>query len=315
MSPRVLTAGETMALLDPAGSGETAAGTTFALRIAGAESNFGIALSRLGIGVTWISRLGADPFGDLIGETLAGEGLDLRYVRRDPALPTGVFFKWRTGGRSRVLYYRKGSAASRLRPEDVPEQAFENVALVHLTGITMALSDAARELVLDVARRARARGITVLFDPNYRPPLWGSPEQAAAGEKEVLPSVDWYLCGLEEGNVLFGTRTAEELVEAIRRAGARHAAVRVGARGALVCVNSRLLEVPPARLESVLDEIGAGDGFAAGFAYGLLRGWAPPDCARAGNLIAAAALRGTGDWETFPRLEEIRRELEPQAGS
>ncbi len=305
----VLTAGETMALLDPIGEGKPELGRHFALRIAGAESNFGIALTRLGVRVTWISRLGADPLGDVVHATLGDEGLDLRYVERDPDAPTGLFLKWRAGGRTRVLYYRKGSAASRLQPDDVPDEALDGVALVHLTGITMALSASARELVAGLARRARARGITVLFDPNWRSALWRGPGEAAAAHREVLPDVDWYLCGLEEGNILFETESAEELVAAARDAGAGDVVVRVGARGALVRSDSRLLEVRPSRLASVLDEVGAGDGFAAGFAYGLLRGSAPADCAQAGNAIAAAALAGTGDWETFPRLHEIEPEL------
>ncbi|MGH3104334.1 MAG: sugar kinase [Gaiellaceae bacterium] len=311
MTARALTAGETMALLDPL-EDDIAAGTTFRLRVAGAESNFAIALTRLGVKATWVSRLGADPFGDVVGRTLAAEGLDLQHVRRDPERPTGLYFKSRSGTATRVFYYRSGSAASALSPADVPDELLDGVALVHLTGITAALSSSARELVLDLGRRARARGIAVLFDPNYRAALWESPAAAAASLDDVLPSVDWYLCGLEEGNVLFGTRSPEELVEAIVRGGAGAAAVRVGARGALVPDGSTLVEVAPPRLEAVRDEIGAGDGFAAGFAYGLLHGWNAPHCALAGNVVAAAALRGTGDWETYPRLDEFRALLEEQ---
>jgi 2-dehydro-3-deoxygluconokinase len=311
---RALTLGETMALLDPLEEGEIAPGFRFQLRIAGAESNFGVALRRLGVDVTWISRLGDDRFGEVVLAVLESEGLDLRFVRRDDEAPTGVFFKWRSGGRSHVVYYRRGSAASRLAPGDVPEEALADVALVHLTGITTALSDGARALVEETARRARERGITVVFDPNYRPALWRAPEEAEAAQREVLGNVDWYLCGLEEGSRLFGAGTAEELVEALRSVGVRAAAIRVGERGALVTRGEELVPVPPLRLTDVRDEIGAGDGFAAGFAYGLLRGWDPEACARAGNVIAAAALSGTGDWETFPHLAEVEEQLQPMQG-
>ena len=310
----VLTAGETMALLDPVADGEIAHGLGFTLRLAGAESNFAIGLSRLGVGVTWVSRLGADPFGDVIQSTLAAERLDLRFVERDPARPTGVFFKWRSGGRSHVLYYRRGSAASALAPEHVPQEALEGVRLVHLTGISTALSDTARALVLDLAARARARGITVVFDPNWRPALWESPKEAAEAQRDVLPNVDWYLCGSEEGRLLLGVDDDEELLEAIRASGSGHAAVRVGARGCLVEEGGETFEVPPDRPTTVLDEVGAGDAFAAGFAYGLLQGWSPTDCARAANAIAAAALTGTGDWETLPLLHQVERELQPRGG-
>src|SRR5438132_9560536 len=173
----VLTLGETMALVDP-DDGEIGAGLRLTLRIAGAESNFAVGLARLGVPVRWVSRLGTDPFGDMIVRTLAAEGVDIAFVRRDPS-PTGLFFKYRVEGRTRVQYYRAGSAASTLRPQDVPDEALDGIALVHLTGITMALGLGPRELVLDLAQRARARGALVLFDPNYREALWKSPQEAA----------------------------------------------------------------------------------------------------------------------------------------
>ena len=301
---RVLTAGETMVLLDGVEGGGLEPGMPFRLRVGGAESNFAIALRRLGVDVAWASRLGSDPFGDLVARTLAAEGLDLRWVTRDDA-PTGVFFKWHEGGESRVLYRRAGSAASRLSPADVPEGALDGVALVHLTGITMALSATAREAVLSVARRARERGCIVTFDPNYRPALWADPGAAAKSMEAVLPHVDWYLCGRAEGEFLLGASSPEQVIEAARTAGAGDAVVRVGAEGALVRAGGQPVLVPPLRVEQVVDEIGAGDGFAAGFAYALLRGREPARCARAGNQVAAAALRGTGDWETYPRLGEL----------
>jgi 2-dehydro-3-deoxygluconokinase len=289
----VLTLGESMALLDPLEDGALRLGMPLALRFAGAESNFAIALARLGVPVSWVSRLGRDPLGDMIERGLAREGVDLRWVRRDDA-PTGMFLKWRTGGRSRVMYRRAGSAATRLSPEDVPAEALEGVRLVHLTGITMAISESARELVLDVARRAKESGAVVLFDPNFRPALPDTPETAAARQRDVLPYVDWYLCGESEAELLWqGSEIPARTV------------IRIGERGAVV---DGSLVTPP-RTTEVVDEVGAGDAFAAGFAYGLLQGRPPTDCAHAGNVIAATALAGTGDWETLPRLEDVHADL------
>jgi 2-dehydro-3-deoxygluconokinase len=292
----VLTAGETMALLDPVGDGEPRHGMALTLRFAGAESNFAIALARLGVRVAWVSRLGRDPFGDMIERGLEDEGVDLRWARRDDAR-TGLFVKWRSGGQSRVAYYRAGSAASRLCPADVPDQALEGVRLVHVTGITLAISESGRELVFDLARRAKERGAEVLFDPNFRPALPDTPEAAAARQRDVLPYVDWYLCGEGEARLLW--RDAAIPARTV---------IRVGARGAIV--DGR--EVPCPRTTHVVDEVGAGDAFAAGFAYGRLRGWSPADCAWAGNVIAAGALAGTGDWETLPRLADVEAELRPR---
>jgi sugar/nucleoside kinase (ribokinase family) len=158
----------------------------------------------------------------------------------------------------------------------------------------MAISESARELVLDVARRAKERGATVVFDPNFRPALPDTPDAAAERQRAVLEHVDWYLCGEGEAELLWPGR--EIPVPSV---------VRVGARGAIVDG----VEVPPPRTASVVDEVGAGDAFAAGFVYGLLDGRSPVECASAGNVIAACALAGTGDWETLPRLEDVRADL------
>lgn len=290
---RVLTLGESMALLDPLENGELRLGMPLTLRFAGAESNFAIGLARLGIEAAWVSRLGRDPFGDLILAAVEAEGVDTRWVLRDDA-PTGLFCKWRSHGRTQVTYRRKGSAASRMQVGDVPDEALGDVEVVHLTGITMAISESARELVLDVARRAKERGATVVFDPNFRPALPDTPEAAAARQLAVLEFVDWYLCGEGEAELLWAG--AEIPVPSV---------IRVGARGAIV----EGVEVPPPRTASVVDEVGAGDAFAAGFVYGLLHGWSPSECAGAGNVIAAGALAGTGDWETLPRLADVQGDL------
>lgn len=304
----VLTLGETMVLLDGVEGEGLVLGERFRLRVAGAESNFAIALGRLGVDVTWVSRLGRDAFGDVIETALTAESLDLTHVKRDDA-PTGVFFKWHEAGSSRVLYRRAGSAASRLEPGDVPDEVVERAGLVHLTGITMALSASARRTVVETARRARAAGATVTFDPNYRPALWESPSAAGDVARELLPFIDWVLCGLEEGCAIFDVPSPAELRAVLLAAGAGDLAIRVGERGTVVWAGEESLPVPPLRLERVVDEIGAGDGFAAGFAFGLLHGLAPPGCARAGNIVAAHALRGTGDWETYPYLADVEDEL------
>ena len=285
---RVVTVGETMALLDPQREGELELGDLLRLRFAGAESNFAVGLARLGVEVAWISRLGADRLGVLIRETLRDEGVDVRGVQTVDDAPTGLFYKWRADGRTLVAYHRRGSAASAMQPADVPSEALDGVSLVHLTGITLALGEGPRALVLDVARRARAAGAIVTFDPNFRPALWESPAAAAAAIEPVLEHVSWYLCGADEASLADAPRAV------VRAAGS-----------ATVIADGERTEVPPARREAVVDEVGAGDAFAAGFAYGLLQGWDPLDCVRAAHTIAAWALRGTGDWETLPRLDEV----------
>jgi len=301
----VLTLGETMALFDPVSDGAPRSGMSYTLRFAGAESNFAIALARLGVGVRWASRLGDDPVGDLIARTLASEGVDTRWVARDAGAATGAFMKIRDHGATRVQYFRRGSAASRLSPSDVPDEAFAGVRVVHVTGITQALSESARSLVHHAAESAQRLGAGLSFDANYRPALWTGAAEARRAQEYVLPLVDWYLCGVEEARALWGAGDPALLAQRIRSAGARGVVIRMGEHGAFV--DGEI--VAPPRLVDVRDEVGAGDAFDAGFVYGWLRGSPPRSCALAGHVVAAHALRGTGDWETLPRLRDVEGDL------
>src|SRR3954468_409927 len=285
---RVLTVGETMALLDPVGDGEPEHGSALTLRIGGAESNFAIALCRLGVPVTWVSRVGDDPLGRMLVAALRDESVDVR-VQVEPRHPTGLFLKWRGDAGPANLYFRRGSAASLLGPGDVPDDLLDGVELVHLTGITTALGEGPRALVHDLAARAKARGARVSFDPNYRAALWESPGEALAAHAELLPLVDWYLCGADEGRLLFGVETPSEVLAAAHAHGVAETGVRVGAAGAVAQAGL----VPPPRVVPVRDEIGAGDGFAAGVAWGRLQGWGMTDAVRAGHCDAASDLPAT----------------------
>jgi sugar/nucleoside kinase (ribokinase family) len=204
LSGVVLTAGETMALLDPEVDGPPSTGARYTLRVAGAESNVAVGLARLGVSARWVSKLGDDELGAAVRAALEAEGVDLRWTASEPSAPTGLFLKVRSGGRSTVRYYRSGSAASRLGTADVPDDALEDVQLVHLTGITLALSADCRELVVELARRARERGALVQFDPNFRPSLWPGPRAALEAQRPLLGLADWYLCGGVEASGLFG---------------------------------------------------------------------------------------------------------------
>ena len=299
----VLTVGETMALFDPAADGGPSVGMHYTLRFAGAESNFAIALARLGIPVRWVSRLGDDPVGDLISHTLAAEGVDTRWVARDSHAGTGAYMKYRDRGRVRVEYFRRGSAAAALSPADLPDEAFAGVRLAHLTGITLALSEGARAAGHHLAERAHDLGIQLTFDVNYRAALWPSAAHAWQAQEHLLPLVDWYFCGIDEARTLWGAGDPDVIVDRIRSAGARRVVIRLGEQGAFV---DGAVVAPP-RLVGVADEVGAGDAFDAGFVYAVLLGCPPAACATAGHIIAGHALAGTGDWETLPHLCDVRQ--------
>jgi 2-dehydro-3-deoxygluconokinase len=297
--PKVLTFGETMVLLDPETSGPIELDSRMQVRFAGAESNFAIGLSRLGIATEWISRLGDDSFGHMIVDTLEDEGVDVRRCTFDRTRQTGLFLKWREGPVTHRQYYRDNSAATTLDPHDVLPL---NGEWLHLTGITMGLSGSAQRAVYEAARQAKTAGIKVSFDVNYRPAQWESPAAARNAALSVLPFADWIFCGLDEGREVFGATDTTDLHRIIVDSGASDSLIRVGTDGAWVTERGSLKHVPiPDLVANVEDEIGAGDAFSAGFVFGQLNGKSPVESTVYGHRLAAKALAGTGDWETLPR--------------
>jgi 2-dehydro-3-deoxygluconokinase len=302
---RVLTIGEACVLLDPVADGGAELGALFRMRVSGSEANVAIGLSRLGVPTRWASKLGPGPIGDLILRTLVEEGVDVSFVGRDPSSWTGMTLKLRERGSTSLVYYRRGSAASRLEPSDLPDAALDGVRLVDLSGITPALGPGPRTVVESIAHRARNREIPITFDLNYRPALWDSPAQAAAAARSILPLCQWVLAGHDEAKLLFGGRDHEDVLARVREAWARAVVLRIGAEGALVQFDRAIVRVPAPSMAVMVDEIGAGDAFDAGFIFGIVNGWTAPAAAELGNVLAVRAMAGTGDWETLPRLRDL----------
>jgi 2-dehydro-3-deoxygluconokinase len=293
-------AGESMVLVTPDPPRPLADGGPARIDVAGAESTVACYLARLGATVAWASRVGDDPFGVLVRNQLGGYGVDTALVEVDPAAPTGVFFK-DPGVRTRVYYYRTGSAASRLGPElwDRPELA--GCRLVHLSGITPALSERCAALVDRALTGRPIPDARYSFDVNYRPALW-PPERAAPVLAGLAGSADTVFVGLDEAGRLWGTRTPDQ-VRALLPAP-RTLVVKDGPVGATSYGPAGTTFVPAPRV-AVVEPVGAGDAFAAGYLSGLLRDLPEPARLRLGHLVAAATLRVTGDLGPLPAVDEL----------
>ncbi|WP_248908250.1 sugar kinase [Halocatena marina] len=301
----VLTIGETMVLLNPHESGPMRHVVDFRKRIGGAESNMAVGLARLDHDAAWISRLGSDPHGQYVRDTIRGAGVDTQYVTFDAEAPTGLMFKERRElAESRVYYYRDDSAASRMAPDDLPDEALANARYLHLTGITPALSESCRELVFDATRRAQEHGVTVSLDPNLRFKLWDETMM-----RETLLSLveecDVVLPGIEEGAVLLGTDDPERIATEFRALGADEVVVKLGADGAFVASDAVAETVTGYEVERVVDPVGAGDGFAAGYLSGRLEGLDPVRATDRANAVGALATTVTGDIEGLPTRSEL----------
>jgi 2-dehydro-3-deoxygluconokinase len=269
--------------------------------IGGAEANLSIALARLGHSARFISRVGDDPFGRRVRAVLDAEGVDTSALQVDSGAPTGVFFReWLPDGARRVFYYRAGSAASRLAPADLTPELFAGAKIVHLTGITPALSASCAAACLQALELAKAAGALVSFDPNYRPRLW-PPETARAALLPLMRQTDILLMGHEDARAALGVEDEEAMLEAGAALGPPIVVLKRAERGAVALAEGRRVEVPAAPITHMLDPVGAGDGFDAGFLAGHLRGWHLEESLALGAKVGAAAVERLGDYAGYPR--------------
>lgn len=299
----VLTFGETMALIRPTGTGPLAHTTAMHLGIGGAESNVAVALRRLGAEVTWVGRVGGDSFGDLVERELRAEGLH-PHVVRDYDAPTGLMVKERrTASATRVWYYRDDSAGSRFAIGDIPDALWRNVTLLHVTGITPALSDSAAKATLHYVEHARALGITVSFDVNHRHSLW-SADDARPTYRALVELADVVFAGADEAAIVVGGGTPAQLAAGLCAMGPTEAVVKFGADGALAVVDSVEYRQPAVPV-SVIDTVGAGDGFVTGYLADRLTGGSIQQRLRTATAVGALACTVDGDWEGMPRRDEL----------
>jgi 2-dehydro-3-deoxygluconokinase len=304
---RVVTAGETMALLVPPSPGRLRHASSLSLSIGGAESNVAIALARLGIPAAWVSVLGDDELGELVLHRLRGEGVDTSAVRRIQDRPTGLYLREEVGGMLRVHYYRSGSAAATLAPGAFDPSILEGAAFIHLTGITGALSPECAEFLPWAAITARGAGVLVSYDVNYRSRLWAPPAARAATEA-LLPLVDVLFLGDEEAAALWGWNT-DAALDRLSEFGPPEIVVKLGAKGCAGLVDGERLTSAGFPVRQ-LDPIGAGDAFAAGYLAATLWGWAPEQRLRTANAMGAFCVQSLGDYEGLPSRRELTAFLE-----
>ncbi|MFE7171454.1 sugar kinase [Streptomyces sp. NPDC057616] len=304
----VVCVGETMAALAPTPAGPLDSAEDLRLSVAGAESNVAMYLADLGRGVSWLSALGDDAFGRRVRAAVAAAGVDVTGVRTDPRRPTGLLVKDPGRDRTRVHYYRGGSAASALGPETLDDERVRSAALLHITGVTPALSASCRVLVeRALATPPSRRPYAISFDVNHRPTLW--PDGTAAEVlRELADRADIAFVGLDEAQDLWGADLQPAAVRRLLK-GPRILVVKDGGRAAHAFTgpDADVCTVPALRTE-VVEPVGAGDAFAAGFLAGLLRGEDLRRALRLGHVTASSALRVTGDHGPLPdraRIEEL----------
>ncbi|MFD6285308.1 sugar kinase [Streptomyces sp. NPDC060205] len=302
----VVCVGETMAALAPAPAESLESAEALRVSVAGAESNVAMYLADLGVPVSWLSALGDDALGRRVRAAVGAAGVDVGGVRHDPERPTGLLVKEPAPTGTRVHYYRGGSAASALGPEVLKDDRLRSASVLHLTGITPALSPSCLSLVEEaLATPPDQRPYAISFDVNHRRALW-PPGTAAPVLRELADRADLVLVGLDEAQDLWDAGLEPDGVRRLLP-HPRLLVVKDGGRSATVFGDEGSWTVPALRTD-VVEPVGAGDAFAAGFLGGLLRGADMERALRLGHITAGSALQVTGDHGPLPdkaRIEEL----------
>ena len=305
MKMDLVTLGEALVVFSPADAGPLRFVHSFTKSIGGAEANVAIALSRLGHKAGWISRLGNDEFGRYVRYALQGEGIDLSQVTLDDNLPTGILFKEQYHNPNpNVYYYRKGAAITSMGKEFINPEYIVNAKILHTTGILPALSANTKEATFEAMKIARNAGVMISFDPNLRLKLW-SEEEAKTTLLEMAKKTDIIFPGLDEAEFLLGTSGIDKICEQFHEMGVKLVVIKLGKDGCLISDASNKLKVPGFHVHRLIDTVGAGDGFAAGFLSGLIGDKSLYECGEMANAVGAMATLVRGDTEGYPTRQQL----------
>ncbi|WP_067538250.1 sugar kinase [Nocardia crassostreae] len=295
----LVTLGEALGVVAATEPGPLAPGATMRLDFAGAEATVAIGVSRLGHASAWIGSVGGDAVGVMILDRLRAERVDVSGCRVDAELPSGLMLRERrTADRIRVTYYRRELAGARLSPAQVDPAAIAAARVLHITGITPALSLSARAAVHAAVDAAVEAGVTVSLDVNFRSALWTESE-AAAELAKLAGRADIVFAGAEEAALLVPAGRPAAMAESLAGWGTSEVVLKLGGDGAVVYCDGELIEQRPPTVTSV-DPVGAGDAFVAGYLAGLLDGASARERLRLATICGAFVVSVPGDWAGLP---------------
>ncbi|MCC6306277.1 MAG: sugar kinase [Rhodobacteraceae bacterium] len=305
--PSLVTFGETSAVFVARDLGRMRYCRDFTIRPGGAEATVAVGVHRLGFPTAWMSALGEDEMGHYLRGLVAAEGVDVSRVAMVAGRQTAVFLRERLpGGAARHFYYRRHSAFSEYAPAMLDEGFIAEARILHLTGITPALSASCDAAAWRAVEIARAHGVTVSFDPNVRLNLWGR-EEARARLARYLAAADIVLPGLEDMQMLYGPIDAEGALSILADLGCGRIVLKAGAGDVHVVEGDSRLTLPVTPVAHPVDLMGAGDAFAAGCLAGLLKGWDLEAAARLAITVAGLAIELPGNIEAMPTWAEVAR--------
>ncbi len=269
----------------------------------GDTSNCAIAAARQGAKTGVITKLGADPFGDAIADLWDSEGIDARFVDRDPVAPTGIYFVTHGPDGHTFSYRRAGSASSRVTPDWIPDDYLTGAKVLHVSGISQAISDTAADTVFAAIEKMRGAGRLVSYDTNLRLQLWPLDRARAIIHAAVARS-QIALPGLDDAELLTGHSDPQAIVDFYLGLGCETIALTLGAQGTLVATQGDRQLIPGRKVDPV-DATGAGDTFDGAFLSQIVLGKTPFEAAGYANAAAAVSTQGYGAVAPMPTAQEV----------
>ncbi len=308
MSLDIVAVGEPMVEFNQTGAD---GGRSYLQGFGGDSSNFAIAAARQGARTGYVTSLGADVYGRMFRDLWRAEGVDASHVREDADAFTAVYFVTHDADGHHFSFFRKGSAASRFAPRDVPSGYIASARYVHLSGISLAISDSACDAGFAAIAAARRGGAKVTFDTNLRLKLWPK-DRARAVTGEAIAQCDVCLPSLDDVATLYGIEEPNALIDRILAMGPKVVVLKMGDRGCIVADKITRTLVKPHPCKPV-DATGAGDTFGGTFVARLAAGDTPIVAARYANAAAALSTQGYGAVAPIPRAAEVRAALAANA--
>lgn len=299
----ILSIGEPLFEFSAASHGPLEDVSTFETGFGGDTSNVMIAAARMGANAGYICRIGDDAFGKQLLKLWRTHGVDTRYIITDNEHPTGIYFISRDDAGHHFSYYRKDSAASHLNTEDIPAAAIQAAKVLHLSGITQAISTSACDAVFHAIELAKQDNVTVTYDPNLRLKLWDI-GRARAIILETVRQADIVLGGLEEFAVILNEDKPKRVIDRLQSLGAATVVLKLGAHGVMYTAQSGIQQVEPISVELV-DATGAGDTFDGAMCAAVAKGWDLDKSVRFANVAAALSVTKVGATGSIPSLDEV----------
>jgi 2-dehydro-3-deoxygluconokinase len=291
----IVAIGEPLIEFNQTGAGD---GRLYLQGFGGDTSNAMIAASRQGARTAYFTRVGSDPFGQILLDLWRAEGVDADSVLVDAEAPTGLYFVTHGADGHEFAYRRSGSAASRMTPGDVPEALIRGAKVLHVSGISQAISASASAAVaraIDIAREARVK---VAYDPNLRLRLWPI-DRARETIVRTIASTDCFLPSLDDVRILCGIEEPDDIVDWCHRMGAPAVVLKLGAAGSIVSEGGRHERIAPFRVNAI-DATGAGDCFDGTLLARWVGGASLATAARRASIAAALATTGYGAVAPLP---------------